>query len=229
MVHIIDVFSADIADADQKANPKEPPRLLLTLRPHLFTEMKQQAYDISDLLVAKFMSSFPYFYKTITLRTDLTYHPQQHFPTNTKGYLYYHRLEGNKPPFIGEVRWRVCDDHTAFDDGYDLPHHRYGSEPWSLSLLQIASTNHVAGIRHMLAQEKMVEYEVLADLAKLPVDPLATVLSDVEQPFLVDLADSGEHPMALVSRKSCMGFSLGPAFVDERVDGKVRTPYTGEC
>ncbi|PPQ71643.1 hypothetical protein CVT25_008006 [Psilocybe cyanescens] len=201
-------------------------RSLLTLQPHLISKLDQKAYDISDCAVAKLVTPDA-LNKDKTIRTDLVYHPQHPFPPNTKGYLYFHRLGDNRPPFTGEIRWRICDHHSNFEKGRDLWHHRYSSEPWSLSLPQLAGINHVAGLRHLLIHERLVDFGVISDLSRRSLDPLATILYDLDQPFLVDLSERSEHPMALVNRKSCVHFVLGTVFGENYADGTLRYPYTG--
>lgn len=209
-------------------------RLLLTLRPERFAELGQSAYDISGYLRALYATPGLLNDK---LTTTLWYDWKERFPPNTKGYLYFYRNKEKKPPFDIEVRMRICDHYSDFQDGYDLRHPCHDWEPWSVSLHQIAlnsknSAAHYSSLafRHLLVKEMMVDDALLSDIGQHEHQHsrFVHVLYDMEEPFVLHPNARVNVVMAFVTRHAYTKFNLGRVFGESRVNGKYQFAYNGK-
>lgn len=123
-------------------------------------------------------------------RDSSSFRVQVAFPSNTRGFLYYHRLT-NTPATAGEIRFKI---ENTFRD-LSLPNHL----PWNIPLLSIASQTYYHGFRTLLLKEKLVTPQLLTrckTLASSFTPPLtkynrpSTIIHSLHQPFLVDFDTS---------------------------------------
>jgi hypothetical protein len=107
-------------------------------------------------------SSFFLWFKSSPDRVHLTYHSQQRFPDNAKGFFYYNIPPPPFPPIMADLRFRITSssDPSSFNDGSDLLN-GLGLVPWSLPILRLAQMEKYRDICEQLVAEGLISRELL--------------------------------------------------------------------
>lgn len=200
---------------------KLPKRTLLTLHPSQMVSKGQSTYDISGATRLRF-SPWDENHPIHVFLHKIKGRPL--FPANSRGVLYYH-TDPTLPPIAGEVRFRLCDTVDNFERGSDL--HILGT-PWSLTLMRIAYTPNLIGLRKLLLKEGLVDMQVMADISKFPnLDKLddRLTLFRLSQPFPVDLTIH-ELTLKFVTRNVIHRVNFPNLFTDRRL-GHSMPLYSG--
>lgn len=86
------------------------------------------------------------------------------FPPGTRGFLYFHQIDGGHPA-AGTIRFRCTEDRSSFASGQDLllP----DGYPWSLSLFRAMSGRTFINVPETLAGEGFITPEIVDQLESL--------------------------------------------------------------
>ena len=145
---------------------------------------------------------------------------QAAFPSNTRGFLYYH-CPIHTPATAGEIRFKM---EKSFRD-LCLPN----ALPWHIPLLRIATQTRYRGFRKLLLRNKLVTPQLLERCQKLVLSsasPLldekqpSTVIHSLKQPFSVDFGNPALKFWLLADHNIRRGY------LDLRF-GSTSVPYMG--
>ncbi|KAH9476455.1 hypothetical protein JR316_0010367 [Psilocybe cubensis] len=167
----------------RKRRSTVPTHELRTLLPHRLAEMQQPIYDISGYLSPRFQVSMlesktlPFRLRYLSSMLDVP------FPEGTRGFLYFKHM----PNLRSEVRWRVCEDHGAFDGGHDLAL-PFGAA-WSIPLIKIFNSKKYFALRSLIFRDGLVDSQTVALLARVTPNKDEVILFDIFDPFVVDFLD----------------------------------------
>ncbi|KAJ3513801.1 hypothetical protein NLJ89_g2743 [Agrocybe chaxingu] len=148
----------------------------------------------------------------------------QPFPPDTRGVLYYHLPRPKEPILSGQLRFRLCQDPSAFQEGSDLLAANRG-EPWSVSLYYLVKLKRMKPLLNLILEEGLVARRVVGEVEKLP-----TVRSDCPQlysidwPFVVDFS-SNKISLGLINLSMFEHVTLDRIFRS----GKDVSPYAGSA
>lgn len=98
--------------------------------------------------------------------------PNERFPPNATGFLYYH-IPPHSPPLAGEVRFRIIPspDPASFAAGTDLLMDH--GVPWKIPLLYMSGIGRYTGLRTLLLQDELITPQLL-DIATSAAATLVT-------------------------------------------------------
>ncbi|KJA26689.1 hypothetical protein HYPSUDRAFT_213236 [Hypholoma sublateritium FD-334 SS-4] len=198
---------------------------ILTLRPECILSSGQKILDISGRTgkTAIIDEEDPFFLRYTYSRDNSSNTRRVVAPPNSTGFFYYHR-HPDQPEVAGQLRFRVCDDATRFDQGHDLDG-KIAGVPWSIHLWKIVK--HWKQILSLLLDERLADQGLLDDVKRLDPDIRSSiVLYSLSEPMVLHL-DREKINVAFVTRKNVLKILIRRLFVDQASTSPSSTPYTG--
>lgn len=202
---------------------------ILTLRPECILSSGQKILDISGLTGKTAViqgEQDPFFLRYTYAFGNGTHSTVRRVaaPPNSTGFFYYHR-HPDQPEVAGQLRFRVCNDATLFDQGRDLDGTIAGV-PWSIRLWQIVK--YWRQISSLLLDERLVDQGLLDDAKRLDLDIRSSViLYSLSEPMVLHL-DREKTNVAFVTRKNALKICVRRLFVDQASTSPCITPYKGK-
>ncbi|KAF8962131.1 hypothetical protein BDZ97DRAFT_1826498 [Flammula alnicola] len=218
-------------------------RPILTLRPEKLSEVGQEIIDLSGCHTTRFnifsanqasngetnLKSGKHIVRNVRYRCRDKHRTCiiDPFPEDTRGFLYYY-LPADQPAISGEVRFRICDDVTRFDEGRDLLSSI--GKPWCIPLHKIIRHKSCEGFSPLLIDDGFLDEDLVDDVKKLSLlypTGMHRTLYSITQPFILNIGLSTQD-LTLFTRKSVAIVRIANLFTDRRGDFKDhRIPYIG--
>ncbi|KAF9481052.1 hypothetical protein BDN70DRAFT_876788 [Pholiota conissans] len=179
--------------------------VLHTLRPDTIVSRREKVHDFSEMAGPLLRTAnqgkcqLPYVLKHI--KTGKASHIP--YPSNTRGYLYYHVPQG-RSELAGGIRFRLCEGPEDFERGRDL--YTPSGQPWGYTLPELATVKRCKPLLALILTERFVDETMIHDLSKLNLrgryHNKALNIYTLTDPFVFDLA-AGRKPctVRILTRK----------------------------